>query len=154
MDTNKNDDYNKRPLWQWILIYGIVGLVVYGLIYYFVLAKKEKTNNSSIVVPLTTNSPATSSAIERSLVSVTLTEDGFSPEDLTIKANTQVVWTNKNGNVATVDSAPHPSHTDYTPLNLGNFADGGTLSLIFDKPGTYKYHNHLNPSQFGTIVVQ
>ena len=32
--------YSKRPLWQWIVIYLIVGVVVYGLIYYFVLAKK------------------------------------------------------------------------------------------------------------------
>lgn len=32
--------YGKRPLWQWVLIYVVVGAVVYGLIYYFVLAKK------------------------------------------------------------------------------------------------------------------
>ncbi len=27
--------YGKRPLWQLLLIYIIVGIVVYGLIYYF-----------------------------------------------------------------------------------------------------------------------
>lgn len=32
--------YGKRPLWQWILLYVVVGLLVYGLIYYFVFAKK------------------------------------------------------------------------------------------------------------------
>jgi hypothetical protein len=25
--------YGKRPLWQWILIYAVVAIVVYGLIY-------------------------------------------------------------------------------------------------------------------------
>lgn len=31
--------YGKRPMWQWIVIYAVVGLIVYGLIYYFVFAK-------------------------------------------------------------------------------------------------------------------
>lgn len=85
---------------------------------------------------------------------VTLTQDDFSPRTLTIKAGTMVVWTNKSGDDATVNSDPHPIHTDYPPLNLGNFADGGTLNLRFDKPGTYGYHNHLNPAEKGTIIVQ
>lgn len=32
--------YGKRPLWQWILIYVVVGGIIYFLIYYFVLAPK------------------------------------------------------------------------------------------------------------------
>lgn len=32
--------YGKRPLWQWIAIYVVIGAIVYGLIYYFVIAKK------------------------------------------------------------------------------------------------------------------
>lgn len=26
--------YGKRPLWQWVVIYLIVGAIVYGLVYY------------------------------------------------------------------------------------------------------------------------
>lgn len=33
--------YNKRPLWQWIAIYVIVGIVVYGLIYYIFFRKQN-----------------------------------------------------------------------------------------------------------------
>lgn len=33
-------EYSKRPLWQWILIYIVIGAIIYGLIYYFVFAKK------------------------------------------------------------------------------------------------------------------
>lgn len=33
-------EYGKRPLWQWILIYVVIGAILYGLIYYFVLAKR------------------------------------------------------------------------------------------------------------------
>lgn len=85
---------------------------------------------------------------------ITLTQNGFSPATLTIKAGTTVSWENKSGSDATVNSAPHPAHTDFPPLNLGTFPDGGKLSLTFDKPGTYRYHNHFNASQKGTIIVQ
>ncbi|MBI4090191.1 MAG: hypothetical protein HY421_02195 [Candidatus Kerfeldbacteria bacterium] len=43
MDTSppqKPSGYGKRPLWQWIVIYLIIGAVVYGAIYYFAIAKK------------------------------------------------------------------------------------------------------------------
>ena len=32
--------YGKRPLWQWVLIYVIVGGVLYAGVYYFYFAKK------------------------------------------------------------------------------------------------------------------
>ncbi|HEY4517485.1 MAG TPA: hypothetical protein VJI74_01180 [Candidatus Paceibacterota bacterium] len=30
--------YGKRPLWQWILLYVVIGGVAYGLLYYFVFS--------------------------------------------------------------------------------------------------------------------
>jgi len=38
-ETNNNYGYGKRPLWQWILIYVVIGGIIYGLVYYFVFAK-------------------------------------------------------------------------------------------------------------------
>lgn len=148
--------YGKRPFWQWIAIYAVAGIVIYGLIYYFVLAKKGQNNYS---VPSVTPAPATTpsasaSATETKQNTITLSANGFSSEVLTVKAGTKVTWINQSGQEATVNSSPHPTHTDYPPLNLGNFPDGGILSLTFDKPGTYKYHNHLDSSQKGTIIVQ
>ena len=32
--------YGKRPLWQWILLYVIVGGAIYWAVYYFAYAKK------------------------------------------------------------------------------------------------------------------
>jgi len=37
--------YGKRPLWQWIAIYAVVGGLVYFLIYYFILAPKGGYNS-------------------------------------------------------------------------------------------------------------
>jgi len=38
-EENKSYGYGKRPLWQWVLIYLGVGAIIYGLIYYFIIAK-------------------------------------------------------------------------------------------------------------------
>lgn len=84
---------------------------------------------------------------------VTLTSSGFTPQSITVKVGTKVTWTNNSGTTATVDSAAHPTHLVYPLLNLGNFVSGETLSLVFDQPGTYKYHNHLDASQTGVVVV-
>lgn len=151
---NQDTNYGKRPLWQWILIYVIIGAIAYGLIYYFVLGKKGATYNPAPSVPPVTTSEASPSATAVSQDTIVLTADGFSPATLTVKAGTTVTWTNQSGADATVNSSPHPIHTDYPPLNLGSLPNGGSVSLIFDKPGTYKYHNHLKPSQFGQIVVE
>ncbi len=40
MPEESKGGYGKRPMWQWVLIYVVIGAVVYGLIYYFVIAKK------------------------------------------------------------------------------------------------------------------
>jgi plastocyanin len=140
----KSSGYGKRPLWQWIVVYLIIGLVVYGLIYYMVLAKKPGS---------TYTQPQPSAATQQQAV-ITLTQSGWSPATLTIKAGQTVIWNNKSGQEATVNSDPHPTHTDYPPLNLNSFQDGGTLSLTFPTAGTHGYHNHLNPSEKGTIIVQ
>lgn len=35
----KTSGYGKRPLWQWILIYIVIGGILYFLIYKFVITK-------------------------------------------------------------------------------------------------------------------
>ncbi len=37
--------YGKRPMWQWILIYAVVAVIVYGVIY-FVFLKKNYNGSS------------------------------------------------------------------------------------------------------------
>lgn len=87
-------------------------------------------------------------------IEVTLTENGFQPKSITIGVGDKVVWENESGNNATVDSAQHPTHLTYPKLNLGGFQDGEELELVFDEPGTYSYHDHLNPERVGTVVVE
>lgn len=85
---------------------------------------------------------------------INVTKQGFEPSVITVKAGTFVNWNNKSGQEAAVASDPHPTHQTYIPLNLGTFPDRNGVSLIFNTPGTYGYHNHLNPSQKGTVIVE
>ncbi|MEK7160255.1 MAG: cupredoxin domain-containing protein [Patescibacteria group bacterium] len=85
---------------------------------------------------------------------VTVTSSGFEPQTVTIKTGQRVVWTNKSGGAVSVNSASHPTHLKWPFLNLGNFDDGGSVSVVFEKTGKYTYHNHLNASQTGTVIVE
>ncbi|MFH1186772.1 MAG: cupredoxin domain-containing protein [Candidatus Levyibacteriota bacterium] len=85
---------------------------------------------------------------------VTVTKNGFDPKDLSVKAGTRVIWTNKSGGPATVNSDNHPDHLLFPFLNLGEFGDESSVQVIFDKSGKYPYHNHLAPSQTGTVTVE
>ena len=71
-----------------------------------------------------------------------------------MKVGTKVRWVNKTAIAADVSSADHPTHLKYPPLNLGNFEPDKSVSLVFTEPGTYKYHDHLNPTKLGTVIVE
>lgn len=85
---------------------------------------------------------------------VALRDSGFVPKDITVKTGTRVVWINKNRRAATVDSNDHPTHRLYPFLNLGELSDGSIVQVVFDKAGTYGYHNHYNASENGTVTVE
>lgn len=136
-----------------VIVIAVILLAVLGGGYLFLNGSKVGNNLYSTSSPSTTASTNPSTVPQGKNV-VTLTPDGWSPSTLVIKAGETVTWVNKSGAEGAVYSVPHPIHTAYPPLNLGTFPDGGTLSLEFDKAGSYGYHNHLNPSQTGVIVVQ
>ena len=85
---------------------------------------------------------------------VQITSAGFSPKSISIKVGESVTWMNSDSQKHTVNSIPHPVHTDYQPLNLGVIQPDNQKSLTFDKVGTYKYHDHLNPSLTGAVTVE
>lgn len=137
-----------------VIVIILVAILAGGVFFYI---KKRSTPAPQVQIPKIETTTAPTTAQENPVATqnlVTLTTDGYSPQTLTIKVGTTVTWLNNSGDVATVSSDPHPTHTDFPALNLGKFSNGQKLTLTFDKAGTYKYHNHLNPSQKGTIIVQ
>ena len=61
-EEKKSNGYGKRPLGQWILIYVVLAVIVYGAFYYFFLAKKGSNNYTS--TPATTQAPSPTKALQ------------------------------------------------------------------------------------------
>ncbi len=94
---------------------------------------------------------------------VTYTSSGYSPSTLTIKKDETVTFKNQSSQSMWTASAVHPTHRAYPESGgcLGSTFDacagvqpGGEWLFKFDISGTWKYHNHLNPGDTGTIVVK
>lgn len=117
--------------------------------------------NAGANVPTPTTSSASMSA------TVKLTSSGFSPATVTITKGGTVTWVSESGSPMWVAVAMHPSHElydntskdehcdgDYSgPAPFDQCSSGGNYSFTFNQVGTWKYHNHVNKSQFGTVIV-
>lgn len=132
-------------MWQWVIFYLLVGSLAYIAIYYALLRPKEG------YTPLKATPAPTSTTDQLNIVSKST---GFEPQAITIKAGQTVAWTNQSGTNIFVASSPHPAHTDYPALNLGIIKNGESKSLIFPTTGIFRYHNHLNSSQYGSVKVE
>lgn len=100
---------------------------------------------------------------------VTYTNAGYAPAELKIKTGDTVVFKNQSSNQVWTGSAMHPSHMVYGGTSLqqhcpdtdNNDFDqckaegaGTQWSFTFTKKGTWGYHNHMNSSHFGKIIVE
>lgn len=92
-----------------------------------------------------------------------ITSSGFSPNALTISAGETVAFINKDSEPHWPASAMHPTHKVYPESGgcIGSKFDAcrgleqsNTFSFTFNQKGTWKYHDHLNPSLTGAIVVE
>lgn len=88
-------------------------------------------------------------------MAVTYTGLGFSPNLLTVKVGTKVMFENQSGREMWVASAVHPTHQELPGFDQGTpVAKGGTYGYTFNRVGTWKYHNHQNPGDRASVVVQ
>lgn len=100
-------------------------------------------------------------------VVVTYKTGGFSPATITVTKGDTVRFVNESGGDMWVASAPHPAHTAYDGTSLsahcfgasagGSFDQcgaGDEYSFTFGTAGTWKYHDHVHPSKFGSVVVE
>ncbi len=119
-----------------ILIVVILGI---GILLFLVPKAPKKTGPGSVPIP------------RREVI---VGKDGFSPQSQTIKKGETVMWINKSGETVTVNSDPHPTHNLHRFLNRGELPSDSSVQVTFEESGTYGYHNHLSPSQTGTIIVE
>lgn len=94
---------------------------------------------------------------------VIYTDSGYSPSTITVKKGETITFKNQSSRSMWTASGVHPTHKLYPTTGgcIGSTFDAckgvqpsGSWSFKFDIVGTWKYHNHLNPSDTGTIVVE
>lgn len=113
-------------------------------------------------VPQTSTSESATSTVAQEKV-VIYTDAGYSPATLQIKSGETVVFKNQSSQSMWTASGAHPTHKVYPTTGgcIGSTFDackgvqpGDSWSFKFDISGTWKYHNHVNPGNTGTIAVE
>jgi plastocyanin len=88
-------------------------------------------------------------------VIVAYTDDGFSPQSITVKVGSMVTFFNESTTDMWVASALHPTHQELPGFDqLKGEAAGSSYSFTIDQAGTWRFHDHLNPTAFGSVVVE
>lgn len=167
---------------SYVIVIIVVLLVLAGAIIYFRGGSNQEANEYATRTPSAAgtpmSSPSSTSTPSSSASStpnpgsglrtmkkytITATDSGYSPSTITIKAGDTVIFKNGSSQPVWTASAVHPTHRAYPTTGgcLGSTFDacrgippGQSWSFKFDIAGSWKYHNHLNPSETGTIVIQ
>jgi plastocyanin len=80
----------------------------------------------------------------------------FDPSPLTVKADTEVIWTNRDQILHTVTAGTTSGGDDANKTGLFDApldGVGKTFSHTFDEPGTYEYFCDRHHSMMGKVVV-
>ncbi len=89
-------------------------------------------------------------AIEENMV--VYGEEGFSPNPIKIKVGDTVSFVNDSFREMWVASAKHPTH-EVLP-GFDQLEEGTDYEYTFTEVGEWKYHDHLNPEYFGSVIVE
>ena len=144
----------------------IIAVLVIVIGIFFFQNQQKASESTNLQEPLSLNLPKGSSPSQQT---VEITSNGFSPETITIKQGERITWLNKKTGAGWPASAVHPSHKSYPNSDIAKcgtdeeneifdacrgLAQGESYSFTFNEVGSWSYHDHLNPSSRGTVVVQ
>lgn len=101
-----------------------------------------------------TNNQTTTGSTQPQNVAVSIENNAVNPASVTISVGDTVVWLNKDQAKHHISSDPHPSHTALPGLESADLSNNETYSFKFTQTGTWGYHDHLNPSIKGTVIVK
>ncbi len=102
--------------------------------------------------PATSNAPP--AAIPEGAPVISMTSDGFTPPSLEVPTGTTVYFRNDGVRNHWPASAVHPTHQEYPGFDaFRSIPPGDHYRFTFDRPGTWRFHDHLNPAKTGAVTV-
>lgn len=130
-------------------------------------APVTRPSNRQIVTQPPSQQPSSQSSTEQASVTkenvVIYSDTSYLPATLQIKKGEVVTFKNQSSRSMWTASGKHPTHILYPTTGgcIGSTFDacqgvqpGASWLFKFDTAGTWKYHNHLNPGDTGTIMVE
>lgn len=125
--------------------------------------------DTSTTTPTPTPSPVPTPTQSSAPMSATVTYDGstFSPATVTIAKGGTITWKDTSGDMW-IGSDPHPVHNGYDGTTRAQHCAAGyagakpfdqckmstSYTFTFTQVGSWGYHDHLNSSGQGTVIVQ
>lgn len=135
-----------------IAIAAIIALFIFGAIAIVGINSQNSATDGST----STNAQPNLNAIQEDDVAATITYtgQGFEPNLSTITDHNYVRVRNRSVRVLNFVSDPYLERTDNPELNVGQIAPGESKKFYISQKGRWGYHNALDPSESGTIIVQ
>lgn len=92
---------------------------------------------------------------DKSEVSIVLTDQGFEPAHVRIKAGTTVTFTSARDKQFWPASNPHPSHGLFPGFDPKRpIPPNESWSFVPDKPGVWGFHDHIRSYYTGILYVE
>jgi plastocyanin len=136
-------------------------IVIGGLVgwYYFkggvsMTPKQPATQVTESTPSQEQSTESATGTVTQGKVTVVYNDNGFSPAKITVKKGTTVAFENKSSGSMWVASDVHPTHQLLPGFDAKKgISSGAAYEYTFVKVGTWTYHNHLQPTQVGTVIV-
>jgi len=102
-----------------------------------------------------TKTTTTSSVNALAPAQVSITKNGFVPATIKVRVNQGIIWTNNDTAQHQVSSDPYPTDNGLADFNQAQpMTQNQSWDFIFNKVGTFSYHDNLNPYSIkGTVIV-
>ena len=129
----------------------IIILVAISIAGYFKLKPQNQTQN---ITQETSTGTKLENQIPKSDQIVKMTKSGFDPENVSVKAGESVTWVNEDTEPHWPASNDHPNHTVYPGFDAKKPIQAGeSYTFVFEKVGSWGFHDHLNSRKTGTVTV-
>lgn len=90
----------------------------------------------------------------KTMAKVRYTDKGFVPDRVEVPVGSTVEFINQSSTNMWVASVPHPQHSKLPTFDQFKlYKKGAIYRYVFDKKGTWEYHDHISPSFGGAVVV-
>ena len=148
-------------------IYIIIGGVIIVVLGGFLFLQSSNTPEQS--APEASSLSPSENGEGQSSVTVTYTNSGYSPREVTMAQGGTVTFVNESSRTMWPATVIHPTHTIYpgssiqkcgTPEKPRIFdacegiTQGASWSFTFQEQGSWGYHDHLKISNTGKIIVK